>query len=624
MFEKTNELIQKYLENHPGGETYPSGMSRLFKLLEDGDWNKIYDEATTFSAEGDSDIRLKVTKVLKTITKEEFEKEMNQIISLFEELVKDNISLSTIDAWYQEIKSLNAFKLVDKRIGNGIPNAMLGGLHGHMKTNGRKMINFFTMRSGENNKHYNNFVNNNMLAISWTGIDDITTINDEQLRSYTNQKYEKGKSFSQFNTFKNAMSIGDIVVLIRKGTKEVSLCVITSDIIYSQSNPVLYSNYRTMEILKDNIALDFVYHVQTAITQIFNEQRIKTLKNELDEDTMLRYEEIMSNIDIDRDFVFEYIANEELIEEDKVEYLNDHKQLIIDGAPGTGKSYYVNTEIVGNSKNYERVTFYADYEYHNFVGSILPVMKDNALTYDFVQGPFSKILNAALSTAEEQHFLIIEELTRGNASGIFGDIFQLLDRTSEGWSEYPVTNDNIFNSLDPEVCTFLETEYQGKIVLPPNLSIICTINSSDQNVYPLDTAFKRRFTYQVQSTKVTDLEQQESLKFEVRFGAKTYQWYNLYTKLNEFFLGEMQLKEDKQIGPYFIKQGDEAEMIKKLVVYLWNDINKVHTMTGIKLFNNNILTMADLQEMVIDSSNPIEDIFSPEFLKFIGQTNEQE
>ncbi len=319
-----------------------------------------------------------------------------------------------------------------------------------------------------------------------------------------------------------------------------------------------------------------------------------------------------------------FYDNEEVIEDTNIEeqiihnineYDNNYRQLIIDGAPGTGKSYLLNCEVDDNSIKHERVTFYQDYEYHNFVGSILPVVKDGSVTYDFIKGPFTKLLDDALSNPEDKHYLIIEELTRGNAAAIFGDIFQLLDRGSEGWSMYPITNDNIFTNLSVEVQTFLNSidKYKGKVVLPPNLSIICTINSSDQNVYPLDTAFKRRFNYEIKST----IADSTFKSFDIKFGTDiTIDWLTFQTKLNEYILVNLGLNEDKQVGPYFIKESDSNSNIQtKLAMYMWNDLQKVHTMSKSKIFNRDkVQTLYEVDRLFREGNeSEVLDILTDEF-----------
>ncbi len=488
---------------------------------------------------------------------------------------------------------------------------------------------FFTMRTGRKNEAYNDFVNNRMMSITF-GIDrNLVGCDIDEIRKFCNSRSESKQVASMFNKFINIMQIGDIVLLLNTGTKKTQMCVITSDALYDEKLGLDYSNYRTIEILKSDVEFDFVYNVRGTIVEITSEQIVDRVNQELDDETISRYKKIMSNIDIERDFKFEFLGydnNEVNLEDNNIEYLNDYKQLIIDGAPGTGKSYHVNKEILAGSKRYQRVTFYSDYEYHNFIGSILPRLNGETVTYEFIKGPFAKILNDALSQPEEKHYLIVEELTRGNAAAIFGDIFQLLDRTEEGWSEYPITHDNILESLDPEVRTFLENEYEGKVVLPPNLSIICTINSSDQNVYPLDTAFKRRFDYKIESTNV----HKDFVDYEIKFGTDiTVSWQDFYQKLNKYILVDLGLKEDKQVGPYFIKNhngdNEKLESIQtKLAMYMWNDLHKVHTISNKTIFKD-IHTLYEVDNLFrTGSREQILRILSTEFKQHFNLNDSSE
>lgn len=276
--------------------------------------------------------------------------------------------------------------------------------------------------------------------------------------------------------------------------------------------------------------------------------------------------------------------------EEVMEFTKGKHHEIIDGAPGTGKSYEINQEVVKNAIIHERVTFHRDYEYHNFVGSILPCLNNEQITYKFSVGPFTRILNSALEQPTELHYLVIEELTRGNASAVFGDIFQLLDRDEDGWSEYPITNLEISKALSKKAKRNLVNNEKDKkkVQLPPNLTIVCTINSSDQNVYPLDTAFKRRFNYRIKSTIPN-----EAIKFNVNLGKIendqypiSWDWIKLQKELNKYILSTMKLKEDKQIGPYFIKRSDTDRIIQsKLAMYMWNDLQKVYTSSQDKIFD---------------------------------------
>lgn len=632
MFKQINEMIQEYLEGNPIGDTYPSGMSRFFNILEDGDWSKIYDEINVFSQDGDSDIRFKLRKVLKGISKEEFIIQMNIIIDEFKKIYRDEeVTMTSIHKWYLQIKNMEAFKLLDKRVGNGIPNAMLSRIRVIPKIQGPQK--YFTMRCGGDNKHYNDFINNRIIAITWDDIDNVSNFRYDQLKEYSLNKYPNGRSYSQFNTFVNKMQVGDIVLLLQSGTNIADICVITSEPIYNQDSPKIYANYRTFEVLK-TAEITFNTGVQSTILPINNTNNQNEVKELLDEEAMNKYNEIMNNINIDRNFVFSddpYVLEtveqiEQVNKYSKKDYKNINKQLIIDGAPGTGKSYGVNTEVKEKDINHERVTFYPDYEYHNFIGSILPKLNGETVTYEFVKGPFTKILNDALSQPEDKHYLIIEELTRGNAAAIFGDIFQLLDRTEEGWSEYPITHNNILESLNPEVRTFLENEYEGKVVLPPNLSIICTINSSDQNVYPLDTAFKRRFDYKIESTDVHD----DFVDYDIKFGTDiTVSWQDFYQKLNKYILVDLGLKEDKQVGPYFIKnhKGDNEKLESiqtKLAMYMWNDLHKVHTISNKTIFKD-INTLYEVDNLLrTGSREEILKVLSTEFKQHFNLNDSSE
>ncbi len=638
MFKQANEIIQNYLSENTMGDTYPSGMSRFFKILDSGEWISLYAEIESFSKEGDSDIRYKLRKVLNEISEEEFVIQMNFIINEFKQLnSQKQTTLNLIYEWYVKIKDMDAFNLLNKRVGNGIPNAMLGGIMS-TPTNEIKKLRYFTMRCGGDNKHYNDFINNRIIAITWGDIDNVSNFGYDQLKEYSLNKYPNGRSYSQFNTFVNKMQVGDIVLLLQSGTNIADICVITSEPIYDQDIPKIYANYRTFEVLK-TAEITFNTGVQSTILPINNTNNQNEVKELLDEEVMTKYNGIMNNINIDRNFEFsddpyilENVAQVDQAKKySKKDYKNINKQLIIDGAPGTGKSYNLNKEIKDNDIAHERVTFYQDYEYHNFVGSILPILDGDTVSYEFVQGPFTKILNSSLSNPEEKHYLVIEELTRGNASAIFGDIFQLLDRGDDGFSQYPISHENVLNSLDPEVKQFLINEFDGKVVLPPNLSIICTINSSDQNVFPLDTAFKRRFDYEIKSTNV---DRNKFDNFDIHFGkndegyAISIDWINFQEKLNEFILVNLGLKEDKQVGPYFIKNyKDDTNKLKsiqtKLAMYLWNDLHKVHTISNQYIFNDKVQTLSKVDELFRTGSKAdILNVLSPEFKKHFGLDNE--
>ena len=273
------------------------------------------------------------------------------------------------------------------------------------------------------------------------------------------------------------------------------------------------------------------------------------------------------------------------------------KNRILFGAPGTGKSYTLNKEkddLLGsaNETNYERVTFHPDYSYANFVGTYKPVPdKDedghNVITYKYVPGPFMRIyVKAVLSGRTENvkpYLLIIEEINRANVAAVFGDIFQLLDMDEKGVSEYPI-------QASEDMKEYLANELGGlpddfeQIRIPDNMFIWATMNSADQGVFPMDTAFKRRwdFTY----LGIDDSEEELIGKYVI-LGSKNKQkveWNKLRKAINTF-LAKQRINEDKQLGPYFIsrnivipKEGDMIDSEKfiktfksKVIMYLFED-----------------------------------------------------
>lgn len=268
--------------------------------------------------------------------------------------------------------------------------------------------------------------------------------------------------------------------------------------------------------------------------------------------------------------------------------INDGQNLIVYGTPGCGKSYYVQNEILKGypTENVIRTTFFQDYTNTDFVGQILPVVDGEKVTYEFNPGPFTLALEKAIKNPNERIALIIEELNRGSAASIFGDIFQLLDR-KEGVSEYDITNVNIIDYLKKQ---FKNVYTFKKIKLPGNLSIYATMNTSDQNVFTLDTAFKRRWKF-----KKLINEFKSNHKFQNKYipGA-AITWMTFVEKINQHILDVSSTlnSEDKQLGVYFVDEKlmsdnpivkdsrteDDIKLIEdfayKVLEYLWSDVTK--------------------------------------------------
>lgn len=262
--------------------------------------------------------------------------------------------------------------------------------------------------------------------------------------------------------------------------------------------------------------------------------------------------------------------------------VRDVNNLIYYGSPGTGKSH--RADIKTNGKDVQKVTFHPDYDYHSFVGGYKPTMDGDRIAYKFVPQIFTKIYVDAwknLISADEKKpfYLQIEEINRGNCAEIFGDLFQLLDRDIDGFSKYEVT-------AEEELYKYLlsadgfgaphEGIKDGKLRLPCNLKIIATMNTSDQSLFPMDSAFKRRWEW-IYVPIDTDCK---SSDFIIQLdNGKAFEWLRFLKVINEEIF-EITKSQDKQIGNWFInaqnsgKVISESTFVNKVIFYLWSDVFK--------------------------------------------------
>ena len=273
----------------------------------------------------------------------------------------------------------------------------------------------------------------------------------------------------------------------------------------------------------------------------------------------VRHQTFITMMDIERHLVISIDNAADLISPfDNSVDIGENK--IIYGIPGCGKSYHVEHEILENNyvdkkNDVFRTTFYLDYSNSDFVGQLFPVVDGDKITYKAIPGPFTKALKRAYENKNRMIYLIIEEINRGNAAAIFGDLFQLLDRLKEskddryeGDSEYPITNEFIEGYFKEEKVDFIP----GNIYIPRNLTIIATMNTSDQNVFPLDTAFKRRWKME---RIVNNWSRHEFAEYYIPFTNIT--WKNFVETINEKMLelaSDGLFLEDKQIGAYFVNK----------------------------------------------------------------------
>lgn len=277
-----------------------------------------------------------------------------------------------------------------------------------------------------------------------------------------------------------------------------------------------------------------------------------------------------------------------------------HNYLLF-GAPGTGKSHKI--EEMKNKffkeDEYERVTFYPNYSYQNFVGTYKPCMENSNISYEYIPGPFMRTLLYAYRHPEKNVLLIIEELNRANAAAVFGDMFQLLDR-KEGKSEYFLnTSEDLKRFLAKELVPEFENmedkkdevlENFNKVYIPSNMYIWATMNSADQGVFPLDTAFKRRWDFEYIGIDDAKKEvERYSIPVGMDSSRKYVNWNELRSAINDILIRECNVNEDKLLGPFFLSKNvlenarnnieTENQFIKlfesKVIMYLFEDVLKM-------------------------------------------------
>lgn len=264
-------------------------------------------------------------------------------------------------------------------------------------------------------------------------------------------------------------------------------------------------------------------------------------------------------------------------------------QQIFYGAPGTGKSCGIKRTLDNNhvaENNIFRTTFHPDSDYSTFVGAYKPTMEvvpryesstgtqveERRIAYNFIPQAFLNAYVRAYQT-DENVYLIIEEINRGNCAQIFGDLFQLLDRGDDGKSEYSI-------KADTDIRTYLEGVLGddnegikgGNLCLPANLYILATMNTSDQSLFPIDSAFKRRWEWEYVPIR------NEGKGWVIAADGKEWDWWQFLEAVNEK-IASVTDSEDKKLGYYFVKPADghtitAKTFVGKVLFYLWNDVFK--------------------------------------------------
>ena len=243
------------------------------------------------------------------------------------------------------------------------------------------------------------------------------------------------------------------------------------------------------------------------------------------------------------------------------------KNTIHYGAAGTGKSFSLNS-----SPNIIRTVFHMESINSDFLGSYRPYKTSTGITYEFIEGPFIKAFINAINLPEEEHTLIIEEINRADCGSVFGQIFQLLDRR-DGESEYRIS---VERSLDDFLKEKLEKRWDGMLYIPSNLSLVATMNSSDQGVQPMDSAFKRRWQF-VHHQIDFNIENTVPYIDEklIDYSGREFSWKEIGTAINELLSNSLNINEDRLLGQFFLTKEDissKENVIGKLFIYLWDDV----------------------------------------------------
>jgi hypothetical protein len=333
-----------------------------------------------------------------------------------------------------------------------------------------------------------------------------------------------------------------------------------------------------------------------------------------------------------------------------IDILKDHPlQQIFYGAPGTGKSHRIKEIIqehgIDEKEQVIRTTFHPDSDYSTFVGCYKPIMKSvpqtyvvegnekpvmvnkdtqatkEEIVYNYTPQAFVQAYTKAWANPGKPIILVIEEINRGNCAQIFGDIFQLLDRGDDGVSDYEIKPDKALED-------YLKGYFAGKndvpedirngeiMKLPANLYIWATMNTSDQSLFPIDSAFKRRWEW-----KYLPINNHEDKNYKIEIGSTKYDWWGFLSKINDV-IGNTTSSEDKKLGYFFAKANENGfvtaeQFVGKVLFYLWNDVFKNYGFDN-QIFDKGDKKKFDFSDFFKQDGSPNTDMVN----KFLGKLDE--
>lgn len=440
------------------------------------------------------------------------------------------------------------------------------------------------------------------VCIGWSKMGDLSKLETTEdivalyEQHFSKNNRAKGQDVGMIRRFLKEVQIGDYIILAEPS--EFHIGKIESDYYYDDTdNPDQDSDYKNnrkviwlkKHIDRKMISIAMSNSLATAMS-IFGINDYRAAVVDLLKGTYVKDEGAFDGAIESIDLVFNTSVD--------IPY---ERNRIVFGAPGTGKSYKLKTDSEQLKKNfngkYERVTFHPDYTYSQFVGTYKPVMAEDGekIKYEYVPGPFIRVLKDALSGAiskdNKPYLLIIEEINRAKVAAVFGEVFQLLDRDDEGVSEYEIyATEDMKRYFVSEIGGVL-SDYDS-IRIPNNMYIWATMNSADQGVFPMDTAFKRRWSFEYIGIN----ESQEKMSDgNIVLGKETHaveiSWNKLRKTINDLLATDYKVNEDKLMGPFFlgkkVTESDENGNIKnpetfikmfksKVIMYLYEDAAKQH------------------------------------------------